>query len=340
MILAGDVGGTKTRLALFNPDGDLYQPTAEQDFHSGKFPSLEEIVAQYLHLHKTKPLAACFGFAGVARKGKAIATNLPWKVGVDQLSKVIGSEQVWLINDLEANAHGLPVLHNKDFCTINTGVEGEPGNIGLISAGTGLGEAGLFWDGENHLPFSSEGGHCDFAAKTQQEFELLQYLQERYGNVSWERVVSGTGLFNIYSFLRDHGYGVDPDWLVAEIVQGDSAAAIAQNALAHKSELCERALNMFVSFYGAEAGNLALKLMAVAGIYLGGGIAPKIVERLRDPIFMESFSRKGRFEAVLRNVPVKVVLNDKTALLGAARYAYQKSGLAKSANRGGPAKII
>jgi glucokinase len=341
MILAGDVGGTKTRLALFNPDDEEpYKAAAEQDFHSGHFHTLEEIVSEYLAPHKVKPVAACFGFAGVARKGKAIATNLPWKVGVDQLATVIGTEHVWLINDLEANAHGLGVLQKKDFCTINAGVEGEPGNIGLISAGTGLGEAGLFWDGLNHLPFSSEGGHCDFAPKTLQEFELLQYLQERYGNVSWERVVSGTGLFNIYSFLRDRGYGKDPDWLVAEIVQGDSAAAIAQNALSHKSELCNSALDLFVSFYGAEAGNLALKLMAVAGIYLGGGIAPKIVERLREPIFMERFSMKGRFEAVLRNIPVKAILNDKTALLGAARYAYEKFRLTRAGDRGGPAKII
>jgi glucokinase len=333
MILAGDIGGTKTRLALFDPEGERYKPTREQDFHSGHFASLEEIVSKYLHSHEIKPVAACFGFAGVARKGKAIATNLPWVVGVDELSKMIGTEQVWLINDLEANAHGLAVLQAKDFCTINQGVD-EPGNAGLISAGTGLGEAGLFWDGEDFRPFSSEGGHCDFAPKNELEFKLHQYLQNRYGSVSWERVVSGTGLFNIYSFLRDNGYGTDPDWLVAEIVQGDGAAAISHNALSHKSQLCDKALNMFVSFYGAEAGNLALKLMAIGGIFLGGGIAPKIVERLREPLFMEAFSCKGRFEPVLRKIPVKVILNDKTALLGAARYAYQNSGLGtKSSSR-------
>jgi glucokinase len=329
MILAGDIGGTKTRLALFDPEGEQYKPTREQDYHSGQFATLEEIVSKYLVEHDVKLHAACFGFAGVARKGKAIATNLPWVVGVDQLAKVIGTQHVWLINDLEANAHGLAVLSPKDFCTINAGVEGEPGNAGLISAGTGLGEAGLFWDGKDYHPFSSEGGHSDFAPKNEQEFKLHQYLQSRYGNVSWERVVSGTGLFNIYSFLRDAGYGSDPDWLVAEIVQGDGAAAISQNALSHKSDLCDQALNLFVSFYGAEAGNLALKLMATGGIYLGGGIAPKIVERLREPIFMQAFSAKGRFEPVLRNIPVKVLLNDKAALLGAARYAYQNSVVTK-----------
>jgi len=327
MILAGDIGGTKTRLALFDPGPDQFHPTREQDFHSGRFASLEEIVQNYLESHKVRPLAACFGFAGVARKGKAIATNLPWVVGVDQLSKILGTDQVWLINDLEANAHGLSVLRPEDFCTINKGVEGESGNAGLISAGTGLGEAGLYWDGVEYRPFSSEGGHCDFAAKTELEFKLRQYLEQRYNTVSWERVCSGTGLFNIYSFLRDNGYGKDPDWMVAEIVQGDGAAAISHNALTQRSEMCNQALNMFVTFYGTEAGNLALKLMATGGIYLGGGIAPKIIDRLREPIFMEAFANKGRFEPVLTNIPVKVILNDKTALLGAARFAYQSAGL-------------
>jgi glucokinase len=329
MILAGDIGGTKTRLALFESKGEEYKPTQEQDFHSSQHASLEEIVIQYLSKSGAKPRAACFGFAGVAKNGQAIATNLPWSVNADQLSEKLGTEHVWLINDLEANAYGLAALETNDFCTINPGVEGETGNAGLISAGTGLGEAGLFWDGEEYRPFSSEGGHCDFAVKNEQEFQLFQYLQGRYGSVSWERVISGTGLFNIYSFLRDSGYGTDPDWMAAEIVQGDSAAAISRNALQHKSELCDLALNMFVSFYGAEAGNLALKLMAIGGIYLGGGIAPKIVERLREPIFMEAFCMKGRFRNVLKNIPVKVILNDKTALLGAARYAYRQCKLVK-----------
>jgi glucokinase len=325
MILAGDIGGTKTRLALFDPNGDKYHPKVEQVYASGRHPSLEDIVAKFVQEHKVTLKAACFGFAGVARKGEAVATNLPWKVGVKQLGACLHTDNVWLINDLEANAYGLAVLEPKDFYVINPGREGEEGNAGLISAGTGLGEAGLFWDGDDLRPFSSEGGHADFAPKNKQQIELLEYLQKRYGNVSWERVVSGTGLFNIYSFLRDTGYGTDPDWLIAEILQGDSPAAISRNALAGKSELCNMALNLFVSFYGAEAGNLALKLLAVRGIFLGGGIAPKILDRLREPIFMESFASKGRFEGVLRNIPVKVILNDKTALLGAARFAYMRS---------------
>ncbi len=327
MILAGDIGGTKTRLATFDPDGDKYHPILEQLFQSGRHPSLEDIVIKFIETNNLKPAAACFGFAGVARKGEAIATNLPWKVSTKQLAECLGTPHVFLINDLESNAYGIKVLQPHDFYVINEGVHEDEGNAGLISAGTGLGEAGLYWDGVKLLPFSSEGGHSDFAPKNKQQFELLEYLQQRYGNVSWERVVSGTGLFNIYCFLKDTGYGQDPDWMVAEILQGDAAASISRNALAGKSELCNMALNLFVSFYGAEAGNLALKLMATQGIFLGGGIAPKILDRLKTPLFFESFVSKGRFEKVLRNIPVKVILNDKTALLGAARYAYMHTGV-------------
>jgi glucokinase len=237
---------------------------------------------------------------------------------------------VWLINDLEANAFGIEVLPEEDFCTINVGDPDYEGNAGLISAGTGLGEAGMFFDGKRLQPFPSEGGHCDFAPKDEEQIELLHYLQARYGNVSWERVLSGTGLFNIYTFLRDTGRGKEPDWLAAEILEGDSAASISRAALAGTSDLCDKALTMFISFYGAEAGNLALKLMATAGIYIGGGIAPKIIERMKLPLFMESFTAKGRLQRVLRRIPVRIILNDKTALLGAAQYARLRAGAASS----------
>jgi glucokinase len=322
MILSGDIGGTKTRFAAFDDDKSTLIPECEQVFQSSQHKTLEEIVRLFIESHKLEVSAACIGFAGAVKKGKAVATNLPWVISTSGLTDCLGVSNVWIINDLEANAYGIEVLSAEDFQVINEGEPDEQGNAGLISAGTGLGEAGLVFDGKRLRPFASEGGHADFAPKDDVQVELLRYLETRFGHVSWERVVSGMGLFNIYSFLRDTGRGADPDWLVSEILQGDSAACISHTALQGKSELCNMALNMFVSFYGAEAGNLALKLMATGGIYLGGGIAPKIIERLKAPLFFQSFSSKGRFERVLRDIPVRVILNDKAALLGAARYAY------------------
>ncbi len=325
MILAGDIGGTKTRLAAFDLNQALLTPQFMELYPSRRYSSLQEIVSLFLKTYEIKVQASCFGFAGTVRQGQAVATNLPWILNVKDLVDELQTNNVWLINDLEANAFGIEVLPEEDFCTINAGNPDDHGNAGLISAGTGLGEGGLFFDGNRLQPFASEGGHCDFAPKDEEQFELLKYLQARYGHVSWERVLSGSGLFNIYMFLRDTGRGKEPDWLAAEILEGDSAASISRAALAGTSELCDRALTMFISFYGTEAGNLALKLMATAGIYIGGGIAPKIVERMKLPLFMESFASKGRLQRVLRRIPVRIILNDKTALLGAAQYVRLRS---------------
>jgi glucokinase len=329
MILAGDMGASKTRLALFDTENEKLEPELEQEYLSAQHDSLESIVAEYLQAHSVKPKAACFGFAGPVRNGQALATNLPWKVSVKDLSKSIGTERVQLLNDLEANAYGIACLDESEFCTISQATKAEPGNAGLISAGTGLGEAGMFWDGHDLRPFSSEGSHCDFAPQNEQQYKLLIYLQRRYGHVSWERVVSGMGLRDIYTFLLESGYGPDPDWLVEEVLTGQSGAVISRHALEHDSELCDATLDLFVSCYGAEAGNLALKYMAIGGIYLGGGIAPKILSRLQEPIFIESFTNKGRFAELLKQIPVKVILNEQTALLGAARYASNRLGLSK-----------
>lgn len=324
MILAGDIGGTKTRLAAFEERDAQLVALVEEDYPSSKYSTLEEIIRLFIDSHKLKIQAACLGFAGPVRQGQAVATNLPWAISVAELAKCLQTADVWIINDLEANAYGIDLLLPQDFYIINTGKADPQGNAGLISAGTGLGEAGLVYDGKKLKPFATEGGHCDFAAKSALEVELFNYLQVRYGTVSWERVVSGTGLFNIYSFLRDTSRGEDPDWLTAEILQKDSAACISQAALKGMSNLCDMALNMFVTFYGAEAGNLALKLMATGGIYIGGGIAPKILERLKTPLFFQSFASKGRLEKVLKDIPVRVILNDKTALIGAAHYTQLK----------------
>ena len=244
------------------------------------------------------------------------------------MARELHQPQVGLINDLEANAHGIFTLEDSDFAVLNAGVAGATGNIAVISAGTGLGEAGMYWDGAQHHPFAGEGGHCDYAPHADLEVDLLRYLQGKFGaHVSWERVVSGPGLANIYAFLRDSGRGTEPDWLAAAIRTGDGPAVISRAALEGKSELCVKALDVFVTAYGDEASNLALKLMASGGVYLGGGIAPQIVDKLKGPAFMEAFTAKGRLGPLLATIPVRVIMNDDTALLGAARCAALRAAL-------------
>jgi glucokinase len=237
------------------------------------------------------------------------------------LAKRLHLKRVGLINDLEANAFGVPILSGKDFVILNKGARNARGNIAIISAGTGLGEACLHWDGEVHRPFASEGGHADFAPRNHLEMELLDYSLRRYRRVSYERLVSGPGLVNIYQFLRDTGKGEEPAWLSEQMRHGDPAPLISQLALEGKSPLCLQAMELFVSLYGAEAGNLALTLVATGGVYLGGGIAPKIIQKLKAPELMNAFTAKGRMRPLLQNIPVRVIMNPKTALLGAARHA-------------------
>jgi glucokinase len=233
-----------------------------------------------------------------------------------------------LINDLEANAFGVATLSDKDFSVLNPGAPDAAGNQAVISAGTGLGEAGLYWDGKFHRAFASEGGHCDFAPRDDIEGELAKWLHQQFGHASWERVLSGPGLFNIYKFLRDTGRGNEAPWFAEETARADASAVISRAAMENRSELCVMALDMFASFYAAEAGNLALKIMALGGVFLGGGIAPKIASKLKQPAFMKSFAAKGRMSAMLEGIPISIILNDLTALQGAARCAALDGGIA------------
>jgi glucokinase len=295
----------------------------------GVFPSrehrgLDEIVAKFVESQGTHPDVACFGVAGPVRNGRVETSNLPWTVEASRLANELNLPSAMLINDLEANAWGIACLKDEDLIVLNR-VKGTPvGNQAVISAGTGLGEAGLYWDGKGYDIFASEGGHCDFAPRTELEIELLRYLTARFGHVSFERIVSGPGLINVYRFLRDTHRAEEPAWLTDEISHGDPAAVISRNAVAGKSALTVQALDLWISIYGAEAGNLALKLMATGGIFLGGGIAPKIAAKLSGPLFMQAFLGKGRLQALLESIPVKVITNDKIALFGAARYAMTK----------------
>jgi glucokinase len=333
MFLGGDIGGTNTRLAFFEGTPDSLRPIQVEIFPSAHFAGPAEIVRKFLETHKQSVEAACFGLPGAVVNGRVETTNLPWVVDSRHVAAELGIEQVQLINDLYANAHGIALLADSDFVVLNTGIPNASGNRALISAGTGLGEAGLYADEQGaYHPFASEGGHADFAPRNDLEMELLRYLLGRFEHVSYERVLSGPGLHNLYQFLRDTGRGEEPTWLAEQIARGDPPAAISKSALEGTSEICVQALDIFVSLYGAEAGNLALKMLSTGGAYVGGGIAPKIIRKLSSTVFMKSFTAKGRIGGVLKEIPVRVITNDKTALLGAGRVA--ALSLAKTQERG------
>ena len=322
MILAGDIGGTHARFAFFEPVAGRLRLLSEFVFASREHSGLDQILASLLASTPTRPDLACFGIAGPVRNGRVETSNLPWIVEARQVASDLHIDRALLINDLEANAWGVGILDPSDLVSLSH-VHGAvaSGNQAVIAAGTGLGEAGLYWDGSAHHVFASEGGHTDFAPRNDKEISLLKYLRVRFGHVSYERIVSGPGLVNVFHFLRDTGHGREPAWLLEEMKHSDPAAAISRAALDGKCPLSEQALDLFISIYGSEAGNLALKVMATGGLYLGGGIAPKLLPKLSGPLFMQSFLEKGRMQSLLETIPVNVVMNEKTALLGAARFA-------------------
>jgi len=321
MILAGDIGGTNSRLAFFAERGGRLGRVVEETYATADYASLEAIVQKFVSSHALPVDVACFGVAGPVKNGRCETVNLPWVVEARYLAQALHVKAVSLLNDLEANAYGLVMLTPEDFVLLNRGDPHASGNAAVIAAGTGLGEAGLYWDGQQHHPFAGEGGHASFAPNDPLQMELLSFLRREFEHVSCERVLSGPGLYNIYRFLRDTGRGEEPAWLTQEMQQQDPPAVISQAALAGTSALCRQALDLFVSLYGAEAGNVALKLMAIGGLYVSGGIAPKIIQKLTDSTFMHAFVAKGRLKPLLQEIPVRVVMNDKTALLGAARFA-------------------
>lgn len=323
MILAGDIGGTKTNLALFDPGkGDMRTPVAERSYPSQQFQSLERILDRFLLEVRVDGIErAGFGIAGPVVNARVETPNLPWRITREGLARQLGVDQVALVNDLVANALGIPQLHHDQFFTMQEGDSQASGNAALISAGTGCGMALIIVQDGADTVVASEGGHIDFAARNQDEFGLLEYLRARFGRVSYERIVSGPGLHNIYTYLRDSAFADEPDWLAEQIATGDPGAAISGAALAGTSDLARKALDMFVSMYGAMAGNLALMVVATGGLYVGGGIAPKILDKLKDGVFLNSFRHKGRFSPMMERIPIRVILEPKTALYGAARQA-------------------
>jgi glucokinase len=320
MILAGDVGGTKVHLALYDfIDGKL-KHTRDKQYPAKEYVGLEEIVREFIVAEKVT--AACFGVPGPVREGRLRLTNLPWTLDSRVLATNLKIDYVFLINDLQANGYGISELSAEQIHTLSEGDASQAGNRALISAGTGLGEGLLVWNGRSHDPYPSEGGHSDFAPRNEDEIDLLRFLKQKYnGRISTERVVSGQGLTNVYEFLREVRGLEEPAWLAERIAAGDPNAVITELALAAKSEICEKTVDMFVSAYGAEAGNLALKILSVGGMYVGGGIAPRILEKLKDGTFMKAFTDKGRLSQLLVNMPVRIILESRTALMGAAAYA-------------------
>jgi glucokinase len=322
MILAGDIGATNSRLAAFQTEGNRLQCAVEKIYSSGEHKGLAEIVADFTKTEGIPAQSACFGVAGPVRGGRSKISNLPWVIDSRELAAQLKLRTVGLINDLEAFAYGIDALESKDFVTLSEGSGKAEGNTAVVSAGTGLGEAGLYWDGYRHHPFACEGGHTEFAPKNDIEIELLQYMMKKYKNrhVSYERILSGPGIKNIYDFLRDASKEQEPAWLRDELAKAsDAPALISQLALTKKAAICERSLSIFVSVFGSEAGNCALKFMATGGVFVAG-IAGKIVSKMKEETFMDSFLDKGRMKTLLQEIPVKIVLNDDSGLIGAARF--------------------
>jgi glucokinase len=324
MLLAGDVGGTKTLLALLEATSNAGSPAIvrEAALPSREFPSLEDAIHRFLGSGPPSAVeAACFGVAGTVFDGRCVTTNLPWAIDERTLAAEVPAPRVKLLNDLEATGHGVLALHGASLVTLQTGSR-RTGNVGVIAAGTGLGEALLVRNGDRYLVVASEGGHGDFAARNDLEHDLLRFLRKEHGHVSYERVLSGPGLFKIYRFLRETSGLAEPAWLRARIADGDPSAAVSSAALDGADPVCAQALDVFVGIYGAEAGNLALKGLTVGGVFVAGGIGPKIRSRLIDGGFVHAFRDKGRFADLMARIPVHLVLEPRTALLGAARVAH------------------
>jgi glucokinase len=320
MLLVGDVGGTKTILALFSREHGAHKPLVEARFNSDDFASLETIIEMFLADKKIELQAACIGVAGPVRQGRVQVTNLPWIID-SQIIRQRTGVPVTLLNDLEAIANAVPVLEAGDLALLKPGEAGEREPIAIVAPGTGLGEAYLYWSGDSYRAIPTEGGHTDFGPATPLELELLTYLMPRLGHVSYEKVCSGIGIPNIYAFLRDSGRYEEPDWLSKALVGAeDDTPIIVQAALKGDVPICGATLDLFMAILGSEAGNLVLQLLATGGVYLAGGIPPRILPQLKSGIFLEAFTRKGRFSKLLAPVPVYVVLNSNAALYGAAGF--------------------
>jgi glucokinase len=327
MILAGDVGGTKTILALFDVDGEEVKCLRKEQFSSAHYPTFTELLARFLTYADCPQITAvCIGVAGIVANGRCETTNLPWVLSSKEIGERVNSQNVWLLNDLEATAWGLLDLPEHNFVELNPDAQSKQGNIAVVAAGTGLGEAIIAWDGSKHLVLASEGGHADFAPTNEQEIALLKFMLEKYPeHISCERLISGEGLVNIYQFLKHINYAPTNPETEQRMTERDPAAVIGEAGVAGSDVLCVEAVKLFCRLYGSEAGNLALKCLPYGGVYLAGGIGAKILPVLQHGNFMRGFLAKGRCRPVMQKISVKVCTNPEVALLGALSYA-KKNG--------------
>lgn len=328
MLLVGDIGGTKTILAIFSEDEGPRAPLAQETFPSKAYESLDAIAREFLDEVDLAVDRAAFGVAGPVIEGRVDVTNLPWTVDGDALEKVLGLSQVHVLNDLASIANGVPLLEPDEVHTIKAGDPDPDGAIAVVAPGTGLGEAFLTWDKDDsrYRPHASEGGHTDFGPMTPRQIQLLRYMWARHEHVSYELICSGMGIPNLYAYYRSGGYAEEPAWLAEELAEADDATPVIVSAALDEerpSELCQLTLDTFVSILGAEAGNLALKVMATGGVYLGGGIPPRILPALEKESFLDAFHSKGRHSDLMERMPVHVILNPDTGLLGVARYGLE-----------------
>lgn len=323
MFLAGDVGGTKTRLALYRLEDSKLIREQTDTFVSHDYSSLDEVVRSFLSRHKISVTKSCFGVPGPVVNGEAQATNLPWILKEKHISQALNIPAVKLVNDLVATAAAVPYLTSDDLCTLHEGKaqKAEEATFGVLAPGTGLGQAFLYVKSGQHYLMASEGGHIDFAPTTEIEFDLLQYLKSKYIHVSYERVLSGPGLFNIYTFLKDRGFAAEPPELRKRLSEEDPGRVITSSGRTGEYVLCAKALDIFASVLGAQAGNLVLTLIATSGIYLGGGIVANNYKKLADGTTVSSYLNKGRLSNLVKNTPLYVILDDHAALLGAAHMA-------------------
>ncbi|HZQ96328.1 MAG TPA: glucokinase [Candidatus Sulfotelmatobacter sp.] len=330
MILSGDIGGTRTRLAAFQSEGNRLDCVVQKTYASQEHGGLREILVEFIRSEGIPVHSACLGVAGPVRGGQSKISNLPWTIDCREVAAQLKLNSVGLLNDLEAYAYGIDALESKDFATLSEGSEDAEGNRAVISAKTGLGVAGLYWDGFRHHPFACEGGHADFAPRNELQAELLSYLQKKFGHVSCERVLSGPGIRNIYDFLRDTNKAEEPASLRDQLKTAkDGPALIAQLASQAGAPICEQTMALFISILGAETGNCALRYMTTGGIFIAGVIAAKNVEKLKHPAFLQAFLDKGRMSPLLKDMPVRVVLNDDCGLIGSARYTLVQKAFGK-----------
>ena len=325
MLIAGDIGGTKTDLAIYTREAGPHSPLVQEEVHSAAYPSLQALVTEFVAKVKIPVERACFDVAGPVIDGRVKITNLPWVMDEASLAKDLNLKSVRLMNDLEAVAKAVPVLRPSDVTTLNAGQPVPNGAIGVVAPGTGLGEAFLTWDGSKYVSHSSEGGHSDFAPTDERQIGLLRYMLQRFDHVGVERVCSGIGIPNIYDYLRDVEH-IPESFQITQFIADskDRTAAIVDFAVnpEHPSELCTATVDMFISILAGEAGNVALKVLATGGIYLAGGVPLHMLNLLKRPKFMESFQRKGRFAELMKHIPVHIILT-RAALLGAAAYGLE-----------------